>query len=165
MFGDEAGFGRISTIRACWAPKGMRPLIESHHVREYRYLYGAVSPQDGSRFFITAGNCNTDWMNAFLNGLSEAYSDDYILLVLDNAAWHKSQALEVPDNIKLTFIPPYTPEMNPIEQIWNTLRIPFANKRFPTLKKVMDQLQNAVNSLTDEVIMSTTHRSWIPQIP
>lgn len=57
-------------------------------------------------------------MNEFLRQLSKAYPNDGIILVMDNAIWHKSQALEIPDNIEFTFIPPYTPEMNPIEQVW-----------------------------------------------
>lgn len=57
-------------------------------------------------------------MNEFLRQLSKAYPNDDIILVMDNAIWHKSQALEIPDNIEFTFIPPYTPEMNPIEQVW-----------------------------------------------
>ena len=61
-------------------------------------------------------------MNFFLEKLSEQYTDDYILLICDGAAWHKSTELIIPENIELFFIPPYTPEMNPIEQIWKEIR-------------------------------------------
>ncbi|EJG39576.1 transposase, partial [Streptococcus pneumoniae 2070335] len=61
-------------------------------------------------------------MNAFLEELSQAYPDDYLLLVMDNAIWHKSSTLKIPTNIGFTFIPPYTPEMNPIEQVWKEIR-------------------------------------------
>lgn len=54
-------------------------------------------------------------MNAFLEELSQVYPDDYLLLVMDNAIWHKSSTLKIPSNIGFAFIPPYTPEMNPIE--------------------------------------------------
>jgi putative transposase len=134
MFGDESGFGLITSIAACWAEMGIRPTVPCHHVRQFRYLYGAVSPQDGSSFFISAEKCNTDFMNFYLKGLSEAYPDDYIFLVLDNAAWHKSKEMVIPENIKLAFIPPYTPEMNPIEQMWKEFKKYFANRRVPDLK-------------------------------
>lgn len=76
-----------------------------------------------------------------LKRLPEAYPDDYILLVMDNAVWHKSQALEIPDNIEFTFIPPYTPEMNPIEQVWAEIRKRgFKNKTFKTLDDVINKL-------------------------
>ncbi|CJY07619.1 degenerate transposase [Streptococcus pneumoniae] len=70
-------------------------------------------------------------MNAFLEELSQAYPDDYLLLVMDNAIWHKSSTLKIPTNIGFTFITPYTPEMNPIEQVWKEIRKRgFKNKAF-----------------------------------
>ncbi len=165
MFGDEAGFGLISTISACWSPMGVRPVVPCHHTRKFRYLYGAVCPQDGSRFFITAEKCNTDFMNFFLKGLSEAFPDDYLLLVLDNAGWHKSHDMVIPDNIKLTFIPPYTPEMNPIEQIWKEFKKFFANRRVPSLSQLMEELERETKNITSETIISITNRTWIPHSP
>ena len=75
-------------------------------------------------------------MNVFLNHLSTSYPNDIIILVCDGAAWHKAKALIVPENIRLVFIPPYTPEMNPIEQIWKEIRKRgFRNEIFQTLNK------------------------------
>ena len=102
-------------MSSCWVPQGIRPSIPSHYMREYRYWYGAVDAQTGDSFFLIAGGCNTEWTNEFLRQVSQAYPDDYMLLVMDNAIWHKSSTLEIPSNIDLAFIPPYTPEMNPIE--------------------------------------------------
>ena len=131
MYQDEASFGRISKMSSCWAPQGIRPSIPSHYMREYRYCYGAVDAQTGDSFFLIAGGCNTEWTNEFLRQVSQAYPDDYILLVMDNAIWHKSSTLEIPSNIELAFIPPYTPEMNPIEQVWKEIRKRgFKNKSF-----------------------------------
>lgn len=122
MFQDEAGFGRINKPKYCWGPKGDRPSVPCHHIREYRYAYGAVEPLTGDSSFLIMPNCNTVCMNIFLQELSKKYPDDMILLCCDGAAWHKAGSLCVPDNIELFFIPPYTPEMNPIEQIWKELR-------------------------------------------
>lgn len=95
----------------------------------------------GESFFLIAGRCNTEWMNAFLEELSQAYPDDYLLFVMDNAIWHKSSTLKIPTNIGFAFIPPYTPEMNPIEQVWKEIRKRgFKNKAFQTLEDVMNQL-------------------------
>ena len=88
-----------------------------HHIREYRYVYGAVEPETGYSCFWVMTRCDTESMNFFLEKLSEQFSNDYILLICDGAAWHKSNELIIPENIELFFIPPYTPEMNPIEQI------------------------------------------------
>ena len=149
MYQDEAGFGRISKMSSCWAPQGIRPSIPSHYMREYRYCYGAVDAQTGDSFYLIAGGCNTEWTNEFLRQVSQAYPDDYILLVMDNAIWHKSSTLD----IELTFIPPYTPEMNPIEQVWKEIRKRgFKNKAFQTLEAVIDELQEVIQGLEKSIL-------------
>ena len=161
MYQDEAGFGRISKMSSCWAPQGIRPSIPCHYMREYRYCYGAVDAQTGDSFFLIAGGCNTEWTNEFLRQVSQAYPDDYILLVMDNAIWHKSSTLEIPSNIELAFIPPYTPEMNPIEQVWKEIRKRgFKNKDFQTLEAVIDKLQEVIQGLEKSVLKSTVSRQW-----
>ena len=87
---------------------------------------------------------------------------DKIILVCDGAAWHKSGSLRIPENIELVFIPPYTPEMNPIEQIWKEIRKRgFKNEVFKSLQKVVDKLCNTICSLSNETIKSITERDWI----
>ena len=150
MFQDEAGFGRINTPKYCWCEEGYRPSVPCHHIREYVYAYGAVDPIDGDNFFLVLPYCNTNCMNLFLQMLSEAYPEDIILLCCDGAAWHKSGAMNIPKNIELFFIPPYTPEMNPIEQIWKELRqIGFRNEVFATLDKVVDRLPRTVSAIRE----------------
>lgn len=162
MFQDEAGFGRINKPKYCWCRKGIRPSVPCHHVREFRYAYGAVEPQRGESFFLVLPYCNTICMNVFLRELSAKYSDDYILLVADGAVWHKSKGLEVPRNIEIIPLPPYTPEMNPIEQIWSWIRLHgFRNEAFLTLAHVVDRLCDTICSLTVDIIKSITLRSWI----
>ncbi len=162
MFQDEAGFGRINKSKYCWCKTGIRPLVPCHHIREYRYAYGAVEPLTGESCFLIMPYCNTDCTNVFLDHLSTTYPTDKIILVCDGAAWHKAKALKIPENIKLVFIPPYTPEMNPIEQIWKeTKKRGFRNEIFPTLAKVVDRLCNTICSLSTDTIKSITARNWI----
>lgn len=162
MFQDEAGFGRINKPKYCWCEKGIRPSVPCHHIREYRYVYGAVEPRTGEGCFCVLPYCNTDCMNVFLEELSEAYPRDKIILVCDGAAWHKSKGLNIPENIEMASIPPYTPEMNPIEQIWKEIRKRgFKNEVFKTLDKVIDRLCDVICSLTADIIKSFTGRDWI----
>ncbi len=101
-------------------------------------------------------------MNEFLRQLSKAYPDDHIILVMDNAIWHKSQALEIPDNIAFAFIPPYTPEMNPIEQVWAEIRKRgFKNRAIQTLESVIDKLQEIIQGSDSETLKSIVHRKWV----
>ena len=165
MFGDEAGFGRINKPKYCWCRRGSRPRVPCHHIREYRYAYGAVEPQAGRSFFLVLPYCNTVCMNIFLRELSMAFPDCYILLVVDGASWHKSKGLVIPQNIEIIPLPPYTPEMNPIEQIWAWLRLHgFRNEVFQTLEKVVDRLCDTICTLSTEIVKSITHRDWIVSI-
>ena len=162
MFQDEAGFGRINKPKYCWCFKGLRPTVPCHHIREYRYAYGAVEPITGDSFFLVLPYCNTDCMNVFLRELSEAYPNDFILLVADGAAWHKSKGLLIPANIEIFPLPPYTPEMNPIEQIWKEIRKRgFRNEIFQTLDKVVDRLCETICSLSNDIVKSITDCHWI----
>ena len=165
LFQDEAGFGRINKPKACWCPKGVRPPVPCHHIREYRYVYGAVDPRDEESFFFIMPYCNTDCMNVFLRELSKAYADDDILLVCDGAMWNRSSGLVIPANIHITPIPPYTPEMNPIEQIWKEIRKRgFRNEVFKTLEHVVDRLCKTIKNLPENLIQSITGRQWIMDI-
>jgi len=103
-------------------------------------------------------------MNIFLQELSKAYLDDYILLVVDNAGWHRSDGLIVPENIQLYPLLPYTPELNPIEQIWDEVREKgFRNELFTSLEKVVDRLCETIRSLLRDPrrVISITHRDWL----
>ena len=99
MFEDEAGFGRINKPKYCWCFPGLRPTVPCHHIREYRYAYGAVEPLTGENFFLVLPYSNTDCMNVFLAQLSAAYPDDIILLACDGASWHRSNLLKIPPNM------------------------------------------------------------------
>ena len=93
------------------------------------------------------------------------YSKLDILLICDGAAWHKSTELIIPENIELFFIPPYTPEMNPIEQIWKEIRRRgFQNEVFDSLEAVIDRLCFTIKNLPATVIKSITGRKWILSI-
>lgn len=165
MFMDEASFGRISSPVFCWCPEGVRPTVPSQRIREYVYVYGAADPIDGEKFFIIAPSCSKDWTELFIQKLSIQYPNDYIILVADNASWHKTQGMKLPSNIKMAYIPPYTPEMNPIEQVWRELRTQgFKNVSFLSLEEVVDKLCEVIKDLTAETIKSIMGRKWIKSI-
>ena len=84
MFADEARFGRMNRPRPCWAPLGTRPEA-AQLIREYVYLYGAVSPQDGSCVFLILPAPDTECFQIFLNTVAKRYSRELILLFVDGA--------------------------------------------------------------------------------
>jgi len=165
MFEDEAGFGRINKPKRCWAPMGVRPCVPSHHIREYRYAYGAVEPMTRDSFFLVLPWANTVCMNLFLSELSNVFPDDMILMGLDQASWHTTKNLIIPDNIQLFFLLPCTPEMNPVEQVWKDIRKRgFKNELFTTLEKVVDELCDVIRSFSSHDLFKITGRDWILDI-
>jgi len=115
-------------------------------------------------FSLVMSGTDTACMNIFLDQLGKAYPDDYIMLVLDNAAWHRSKTLEIPENIELYPLLPYTPELNPIEQIWEYIREKnFLNEVFANLSKVVDRLCEGTLRLMNDpsTVASITHRAWL----
>jgi putative transposase len=156
--------GRINKPRYCWCYPGLHPTVPCHHIREYRYAYGAVEPLTGESFSLVLPYANTECMNVYFHELSTTYPDDHILLVTDGTAWHRAKNLDIPKNIEMFLLPPATPEMNPIEQIWKELRKRgFRNETFQTLNKVVDRLCDTICSLTADTVKSITGRDWILQ--
>ncbi len=145
MFADEARFGRINRPRPCWAPTGVRPEVASQLIREYIYLYGAVSPKDGACVYLIMPKSDTQCFQAFLNALSRKFSKQDILLVLDGAPNHRSSELNIPRNISLFFLPPYAPELNPKENLWDEIREKiFKNYALKSIDAVRAKLDQAI---------------------
>jgi len=122
MFADEARFGRMNRPRPCWAPIGIRPEVASQLIREYVYLYGAVSPKDGTCVYLVMPAPDTECFQIFLDTLAKKYPKNLILLFVDGAGNHRSDELEIPPIIILQPLPPYAPELNPQENIWDEIR-------------------------------------------
>lgn len=145
LFQDEARFGRVQDPKRCWCPKQTRPKVKSQLVREYLYAYGAVNPVDGTFISLCLPKADTFCMELFLQEVMQTYPDAYVVIFLDQAAWHKSKALKVPSNIHLTHIPPYSPELNPVEMAWKIIRKDFFhNIYFNSLQAVEQRLCQAL---------------------
>ena len=145
MFADEARFGRMNRPRPCWAPIGTRPEVAAQLIREYIYLYGAVAPKDGTCVYLIMPTSNTACFQAFLDVLVRKFARQDILLVLDGAPNHRSGDLAVPDNITLLYLPPYSPELNPKENLWDEIREKiFKNYALKSIDAVHAKLKQAV---------------------
>ena len=136
-------------------------------IREFRYEYAAVSPWNGDLDYMTSEKMNTENMSRFLKQVSQAHEQDFMVMVLDGAPSHKGKALEVPENIALVFLPSYSPELNPAEQIWNVLwRHYFANRVFDSLNAATLQAEHGLANMASnrQVLMSLTNWPWISAI-
>ena len=145
MFTDEARFGRMNRLRPCWAPIGIRPGVAAQLIREYIYLYGAVSPKDGTCVYLIMPTSNTECFQVFLEVLARKFARQDILLVLDGAPNHRCGDLAVPDNITLLYLPSYSPELNPTENLWDEIREKiFKNYALKSMDEVRAKLRQAV---------------------
>ena len=164
MFQDEGRFGLMDKPSGCWSPPGFRPDSSSRLIREYIYGYCAVSPHDGEMVSLVLPYANHESMSVFLRETSERYPDDYIAMLMDRAGWHIANDLEIPENMCLMFLPPYSPELNPIEHVWDDLREKhLKNRFFKNLNALEDRLCFGLKTMEDnqKYMKSLTGFSWI----
>jgi len=165
FFEDEARFGRINKIGNCWVPKGFRAIVSQQLIREYIYAYTCVCPETGENYSIISPVNNTEAMNVFLTLVGEAYWHYRIILCLDGAGWHTSLHVKLPENIQLLALPPYSPELNPTEHIWDYIREQkkFNNHSFASLDDVEKRLSKSLKKLNgeQEILKSMCQYPWI----
>lgn len=167
MFQDEARFGRMVRIRRCWAPKPERPTVCNGYEREFLYVYGAVSPMQGEFDWMITRQMNTERMSEFLAQVSAAHPREFIIMVVDGASSHVAKALVVPPNMRLLRLPPYAPELNPQEHVWDELREKeFPNRVYADLPSVRAQLEVGLPRLASDhkAVRSLTAWPWIHKL-
>ena len=114
MFFDEGRFGLRSTTMRLWAEKGKVTTVKVIQGFKNFYAYTAVSPFDGESFTLILPGVNTEYMSLYLEHLSKNVKKKKILLIMDQAGWHKSKELKTFENIELIYLPAYSPELNPV---------------------------------------------------
>ena len=153
FFEDEARFGRICQPVRCWSPKGVRPVAPKQMIREFLYVYTAACPADGESFSLILPEVNGDSMSMFLEEFSKQYTKYRVVMVMDGAGWHKTDKLILPNNIKIIDLPSYSPELNPIEHIWEYIRENyFRNQIWNTLGEMEDELFLSIREVAADKI-------------
>jgi transposase len=149
MVQDEARFGRITRCSRCWAPAGIRPCVPQQIIRQYFSVFTAVAPQSGKMVSLIFPTSNAEIMTIFLKQVSQQFPDFFIVMQVDGAGWHRSHTVQVPENTRLLFQPPYSPELNPVEHIWDDIREKYVNNcQFSSLDALQERLCTALNALS-----------------
>jgi hypothetical protein len=133
-------------------------------VREYTYVYAAVAPELGLLTSLVLPRAETAMMNLFLEQVSATFADYFVVMQVDQAGWHRSKTLVIPENIRLIYQPAYSPEVNPVEHVWEELREKyFPNRLFASLDQVIEVLCEGLNELgaDKERLQSMT---WFPHL-
>jgi transposase len=120
---DEARFGQKGSLTRVWARRGSRPRAPKQTQYESLYLTGAVCPATGAAAAILTPTLNAEVINLFFEELAtQIPAGVHVILIWDQAGYHISHELRVPENVSLLFLPPYSPELNPMENLWHYLR-------------------------------------------
>lgn len=163
---DEARFGQKGTLTRKWAAKGTRPVVTRQTRYEWVYMYGAVEPATGDSSALLARHVNTETMNEFLKILSaEVGADDHIVLIMDQAGWHVSKALEIPANMTFLHLPPYSPELNCVERLWLYIKNHFlSNRVFNDYDHLLKAGSDAYRTIEPqrELLKSICATAWLP---
>lgn len=151
MAQDEGRFGCISSPKRAWAPGGMGPKSPKQVVRQSSYVSAAVAPEQGLMTSLILPSADTAMMKLFLAHVARDVADDFIVMHVDQAGWHRAKDLLIPETIRLLFQPAYSPEVNPVEHLWEDLREKYLHTRvFPSLAELLEVLCQALSELLQD---------------
>ena len=163
-FQDEARIGQKNKITRRWARRGTRPSAPNDQRTASTYIFGAICPAKGKGAGLVLPRCTTEAMALHLAEIATMVAPGaHAILVLDKAGWHISKALCVPANITIVPLPAKSPELNPVENIWQFLRDNWlSNRVFTSYEDIVDHCCFAWNRLIDQPwkIMSIGMRDW-----
>jgi hypothetical protein len=163
-FQDEARVGQKGTLTRLWARRGSRPAAPRDRRYRWAYLFGAVCPARAKGAALVLPFANAGAMDRHLEEIALSVAPGaHAVLVLDGAGYHGRAALRIPGNVTLLPLPPYSPELNPVENVWQYLRQNFlANRTLDDYDAVLDACCDAWNALIDlpDRLVSITNRRW-----
>jgi hypothetical protein len=165
---DEHRLGLKPIRRRVWAPVGERPLALGHHRYEWLYVTAFVQPTSGETVWYLSTGIDKRFFEALLAAFARqtgAGRERIIVLVLDNAGWHSEPGLAVPDGIRLVFLPPYSPELQPAERLWPLVDEPIVNRHVATLADLGTVLARRCSALWQDQALIAAHTNfhWWPK--
>jgi hypothetical protein len=166
---DEHRIGLKPIVRRVWRKKGQRPIISVQHRYKWTYLYGFVCPQNGQTFWLLLPTVAAYVWSAVLAEFAAALGagpTKRIIVVIDQAGWHVSDDVVVPEGLHVLFLPPYSPELQPAEHLWSLSDEALVNQHFGDLDALMEAQAERCRRLREqpEIIQAHTHFHWWPEI-
>lgn len=162
---DESRIGQQGSLTRIWAKRGTRPRKVKQQQYLSTYIYGAVCAATGQSVGLVLPSVNTAAMNLFLKELSVSISlEKHVALVMDNAGWHISKKLNIPSNITIVPLPPYAPELNAMEQVWQWMKANhLSNTCYDDYNQIVDRTCDAWNAFANdpEQLKSLCARQWL----
>ncbi len=147
-----------------WAKKGTRPRLPADQRYENAYLFGAICPKRGTGAALMLPRANAEAMQLHLDEISKyVASKAHAVVLMDRAGWHRASKLKIPRNLTIILLPSRSPELNPVENVWQYLRANYlSNRVFNHYDAILDAGCDAWNNLIDqpETISSIGMRQW-----
>jgi len=149
---------------------GVKPVGQVQWQFLYRWLYGVVEPATGATFILEFSHLDSLCFETFLGAFAKAYPNELHLIQLDNASAHRAQSLQVPDNLAgtlspgvviLLFQPPYCPELNPIERLWQELKRALAWMHFDSIDALQLAISKWLDQLSPAQVRSLVQWGWL----
>jgi len=163
-FQDESRFGLMTHIGRCLTSKGIKPIVKYQHAFKNTYLYGSFSPINGDSFVYEIEGTTSEIFYKYLVEFSKYKPTEFKVIIIDNAGFHSMKNFEIPHNIKLIRIPPYSPELNPSEKIWAYIKQFYKNRVFQDLDNLKSWLHMFIKeNLNSKTIKSITHNTFYNQ--
>ncbi|MEG4330168.1 IS630 family transposase [Microcoleus sp. herbarium5] len=151
---DESRFGLITMQGRMITLKGIKPVGKKQWKRGNFYVYGVVEPSTGEQYYQEFSQLNHNCFQEFLNGFSQKYSDYFNLIIMDNGSFHKALLLDWHDHVMPIYLPAYSPELNPIERLWEHTKKDLKWENYSSLDKLKEQVDVIIKSLTNEEVLS-----------
>jgi DDE superfamily endonuclease len=158
---DETRMGLKSEMGKVITASGVKPVALVQWPRDNFWLYGVVEPLNGWQFTQEYPRLDSENFQQFINALSEQLADDIAVIQLDQAGAHVTSALRWPENLIPICQPSYSPELNPIERVWQFIKAQLKGERFATLEQLRERLAQVMKQITPERIISLSSYDFI----
>lgn len=151
---DESRFGLHTIRRRRITRRGVKPIGIHQHRFENTWIFGAVEPISGASHFMELPTLNAAMVQHFLDDFARTYTDSLNLVIVDNARSHTAKTLTIPSNVILVFQPPYSPEVNPCERVWQAIKTAVAWEPFADLAALRHRLVQVFRAYSETQIQS-----------
>ena len=151
---DESRFGLITIPGRMITLRGVKPIGKKQWKRGNFYIYGVVEPATGEQYYQEFSQLNYNCFQEFLKGFGQKYSESFNLIIMDNGSFHKALLLDWADHVMPIYLPAYSPELNPIERLWEHTKKDLKWEKYSSLDKLKEQVNTIIKSLTNEEVLS-----------
>ena len=158
---DESRLGLLTVRRRRLTACGVQPVGSVQHVFDWCDVYGAVAPATGERFFLELPYLKADTFQLFVDAFAQAFPDSVNILLLDNSGAHTAQRIRWPENLRCVWLPPYCPELNPIERVWRDLKDDLAWQQFAHLDAQQDYVGQLLRAYDASTLQSLTRYAYL----